>query len=316
MVSVVIPVLNREDTIERCLDSIVRQSYADLDIIIIDDGSTDKTCEICAGYVNRDERIRLLTGSKTGVATARNLGIENAKGEYLTFIDSDDFVDPDYIRLLFESVDGQDFIMSVCNYCEVRGNKRENRVLYNKSEVCTADYIDDFLYNRVQGGLCWGKLYRHDILKTMFEDFSYCEDVLFVFNYLSDNPGIVKIVSKPLYYYYRHENSITGSRKAVYLKDSVSVAENIIKICEERITEHLPAAYSFMADVSHFSYLQISKEKSEEAELLKKSIKKNLSLTRAVVLRNKNAGIKTKGACIASAISYRLLTFLYGFISR
>ena len=100
VVSVIIPVYNAEHYLERCLESIQKQSLRDFELILVDDGSADRSPEICRRYQARDSRVQVLTGENHGAAAARNRGMERACGEYLIFLDSDDYIDKNYFQLL------------------------------------------------------------------------------------------------------------------------------------------------------------------------------------------------------------------------
>ena len=111
-VSVIIPVYNAEQYLKRCLDSVLAQTYQDFEIICIDDGSTDNSGAICDEYAKKDSRIRILRKENGGVSSARNAGLNIAEGEYITFIDSDDYVDTDYMQTLYENLEGADAVAS------------------------------------------------------------------------------------------------------------------------------------------------------------------------------------------------------------
>lgn len=315
MVSVIVPVYNRESTIKKCVESILAQSYRDLEVILVDDGSVDRSGEICDEYAKADNRVKVFHVNNSGVADARNFGIKQSSGDFISFVDSDDYIDKDYINKLYAAIDGDDCIMSFCNYIEVLNNISVPRILYSQNDCKSTKYIDDMLYCRVQGGLVCGKLYRHNLIHDLFEKYKYCEDLYFVFCYVTSNVGRVSIVPEPLYYYVRHENSITCAPKAVNLNDAISVAEKICDDCILRFHEHAKSAQAFVVNNSLFAYLQTAGEKSEDADILRKRVKNLVSKNRSKVVFDNNATIKTKGACLLSSFSYKLLTYIYGFIS-
>ena len=115
MISVVVPIYNSGKYLKRCLDSIVNQSYKDIEIILVDDCSSDDSRKICFEYLKKDFRIKLITNEiNKGVAYCRNIGIKMATGKYISFVDSDDYVEIDYLEYLYSLIDGYD--MSICNY--------------------------------------------------------------------------------------------------------------------------------------------------------------------------------------------------------
>ena len=101
LISIIIPVYNAEKYLKKCLDSVINQTYKNLEIILVDDGSTDKSPEICDKYAEKDSRIIVLHKENGGVSSSRNAGLDIFKGEYLSFVDSDDYVEPDYIEYLY-----------------------------------------------------------------------------------------------------------------------------------------------------------------------------------------------------------------------
>src|SRR4051794_29018143 len=104
MISIIVPVYNTQRYLSRCIDSILKQSYKDLEIILIDDGSTDNSLSVCQEYASRDKRIKVLQKGNGGQGTARNMGLDICKGEYIGFVDSDDYIMPEMYELMLESI--------------------------------------------------------------------------------------------------------------------------------------------------------------------------------------------------------------------
>lgn len=122
-VSVIVPVYNVEKYIRRCVDSILSQTFTDFELLLVDDGSKDKSAVICDGYVTDDHRIRVLHKENGGVSSARNLGIEEAKGEWISFVDADDWIDSDYLENLLKVGRNSDIVISGFQYVLLRGGK-------------------------------------------------------------------------------------------------------------------------------------------------------------------------------------------------
>jgi glycosyltransferase involved in cell wall biosynthesis len=123
MISVIIPCYNSEKYLRECVESVLRQTYADLEIILVEDGSTDATSAICDEYASRDLRVTVLHKKNGGLSDARNAGIRLSKGEYIGFVDSDDWVEPDMFEALYNGLTLNDCDMSVCGFNEVFANK-------------------------------------------------------------------------------------------------------------------------------------------------------------------------------------------------
>ena len=214
-ISVIIPVYNREQTIGRCLDSILNQSYGNWECILVDDGSTDRTGHICEAYVRKDNRLRVYHQENKGVSVSRNKGLEYACGNYITFVDSDDYVHPDYLLKLREAVEGYD--MSIAGLVVRRENKKEHFFMSQSKVICWdscsgEDFVcldETYLLN---GPVC--KLYKHDIIQEKGLRFpveiSYGEDTVFNFLYLQF-VNSVRIVSDCLYYVIKTAGSLSCS---------------------------------------------------------------------------------------------------------
>lgn len=200
-VSVIIPCYNGERTLDRCFKSVLSQTYKDLEILFINDGSIDKTLEIAQRYEAKDSRIRIInTRVNKGVSTARNLGIQESTGEYIQFIDADDEMLPNMIETLLEAIESNHADIAVSNFT---GNPmfftRFTDRLYdltNESDML-AYYQDTFCML-----LPWNKLYKREIITVDFdEEVHFAEDELFNLAVLKDAKRII-CVNKPMYVYH------------------------------------------------------------------------------------------------------------------
>ena len=144
MISIIIPIYNSDKYLLECLNSVINQSFLDFEVLCVNDGSTDRSKDICEQYVRKDKRFRLYNQENAGVSVARNLGIEQAQGEYLCFLDSDDVIAKDFLRNLFDRMQGCD--ASVCDYSnDLRklGKKEKHVLVYEKN-----DLIREFIFGR------------------------------------------------------------------------------------------------------------------------------------------------------------------------
>ena len=217
MVSIIIPAYNAEATIDRCINSVVNQSYGELDIIIVDDGSVDRTLKKCELWKERDKRIRVYHLLNSGVSHARNYGICKAKGEYLAFIDSDDEIEKEYINELFLAIKKNKSDISICGYTDVfKDYKIEHCLSTADFQKLTGNlHYDMFALRRFINSPCM-KLYKKEIIlrNNIFfpEDMTTAEDQYFNYQYF-DNINKVAFINKTGYYYYR-ENSILSFIKS------------------------------------------------------------------------------------------------------
>lgn len=231
--SVVIPIYNAETTLERCLQSVIRQSFKDFEVIMVNDGSTDKSEEICIKYVNRDNRFRYYRQINAGVSVARNYGIDHARGEFITFLDSDDIYYIDYLQsfyMLINKFPGKDHYWCGFKYISssLEQNGREVKHISDEKIVVTDRCKIMSLHEMTLDASPVNKVYRKEILNKyhirMREDISLGEDLIFNFDYLEycENTQII-IYNKMNYGYYCFSENSLNHRYRNDLKEIYSV---------------------------------------------------------------------------------------------
>ena len=211
LISIIIPVYNGSNYIDKIVDALTTQTYKNLDIIFINDGSTDGTME---KIINRltDKRIRLINTSNNGAAAARNRGIVESYGEFIAFVDVDDYVYPNYISYLYELISSTGADISCCNYLKL--NESEKIDIKDSEEIIIKysnhDAMVDFLYRKHITGYPCLKLFKKSILSdiTFPEGISYCEDFIVVMKAIKKS-NYVSYGSRILYLYYQHNESAT-----------------------------------------------------------------------------------------------------------
>ncbi len=215
-ISIIIPVYKVEKQLPRCLNSLRSQTFTDFEAILIDDCSPDNSGTICEEYAKQDARFIVIRAEKNGGASvARNLGLKKAKGEYISFVDSDDYVAPDYLKTLLDTLIENQADISQCGYCEGVDdivpeitNEQVTISEYDKMQVFGALYGngDRYLFSFI----LWNKLYKAEILKGIsFVEGLRCEDVIFISQAVCKASKIVDC-NKTLYYYCRHSDSVMG----------------------------------------------------------------------------------------------------------
>lgn len=213
-VSIIIPVYNTSKYLRQTLDSVLRQTFRDWELIIVDDGSTDDSGSICDEYAGKDQRIKVIHKPNGGVSSARNVGIRAAKGKYITFIDGDDFVESDFLAKMHDGMESHQADIVCCRvvFDSFRGSWRQEA--HDSSVYDRKGAIVQMLRPGTFRGWPWDKLYRKDIIAgrgILFdESLKYCEDEVFVLQYLL---CIDKCVYLPdaLYHYVQNENSANNS---------------------------------------------------------------------------------------------------------
>ena len=218
LISIIVPVYNVEKYLSKCLDSIINQTYKNLEIILIDDGSTDKSGEICDKYKNEDKRIIVIHQLNGGVSAARNTGIGVAKGRYILFIDSDDWIEKDYVSSLFTYA-GDDTIVC-CGYKRIFDDKIIEHSVKKLDELNKVEFLNllqdyelkkhkDFYINPI-GNYLWNKLIPTKILKQVnFPENHLYEDVYVLFKIIKLSNQIV-ILPQCIYNYVSHKDCIVN----------------------------------------------------------------------------------------------------------
>lgn len=220
-VSIVVPVYNSNKYIRKCIESLIDQSYKNIEILLINDGSTDNSDEICKEYKSKDKRIIYVVKEHTGVSDTRNKGIEIATGEYIVFIDSDDFIDNDAIEKLEKNHNKN-------NLTGLKINRRNYKDIYNKNELLT-----EIMQNKILGSCCGYLFLKSNIINLRFDvNTYYMEDTLFLINYLKFIER-VEFIGDAKYYYTANKESITNIISIERSKNNlISILYSLNKINE------------------------------------------------------------------------------------
>jgi len=251
LISIIIPAYNTEDFIERCIRSILAQTYTNLEIICVDDGSTDHTGAILDTLAKEDERIIIIHKKNEGVTQARNIGLQRAKGDYIGFVDSDDYISESMYQELLNAIQTHNTDMATCGYYMQFAN--EVRIAVNQEVVPVASMeIKKFLpyiYERDKykgvAGYIWTRLFKRELLKDkngellvqFKKEYLGADDIVFVAEANIHSKTII-YVDKPLYYYYQRENSIVHDLEKQYNTFYwIKAYEQVIKIYSENQTE-------------------------------------------------------------------------------
>ncbi len=211
-ISVIVPIYKVENYLKKCINSIINQSYRNLEIILVDDGSPDNCGKICDEYAKQDKRIVVIHKENGGLSDARNKGLEIASGDYISFVDSDDWLVNNAYELTMDIMKKNDANIVSFNYTKVYEN--ENQIAYNVKSTRT--YTNENAYKlHIQGqlfpALVWNKLYKKEIIDgLLFEVNKISEDEFFTYKVMSRaiNPTYLNV---PLYYYLQREDSIINT---------------------------------------------------------------------------------------------------------
>ncbi len=236
LVSIVIPMYNCESYIRNCLDSLLDQTYSNIEIIVVDGKSSDASFQIVKNYSQKNKKIRLFSKANIGVSEARNIGLEMATGEYIMFVDADDYVKNDYVTTLVEALEENNADIISSGYLE-KENENTIQVSHKKREIQGIEeyyqfliYLKELKEHTTDVASVWGKLFKKDILENIeFEPFVFSEDALFVFSLMNKNAKLT-VIDYCGYVYVRRKDSLTvksNYSSKQYLMDYLEVTYRI-----------------------------------------------------------------------------------------
>ena len=221
MVSVIVPVYNAEQTLRRCVASILEQQFTDLELLLVDDGSTDASGEICDEFAARDARVTVLHQENAGVSAARNHALDQANGTYLQFLDSDDWITPDATRSLVRAAETHHCDLVIADFYRVGGERRSRKGDIDEDGLLTREeYAAHMMENPADFyyGVLWNKLYRRELVERyqlrMDPDISWCEDFLFNLEYIRRADRFYAL-SVPIYYYVKTRGSLASQSLSI-----------------------------------------------------------------------------------------------------
>lgn len=210
MVSVILPVLNGESTIEMSIKSVLNQTYTDYELLIVDNGSSDHTVAICSRYCKNDNRIKILHCSIPGVVAGRKLGVTNAKGKYLAFIDADDEYKPEMLEIMVQALEKSNADIASCGYEIVYQGRERERCIPLCNGVLDSKHYFEMLFQKGTLGFLWNKLYKSSVWRESDnpDGMEVCEDTYINCSLLRTERTVV-VVPQCLYQYYENPFSVT-----------------------------------------------------------------------------------------------------------
>ena len=230
-ISIIIPIYNVENYLVRCLESVIHQTYDNLEIILVDDGSPDQCGHICDEYKEKDDRIIVIHQKNKGLSEARNAGIEVATGSYVLFVDSDDYIEESMVEHLYNALQENFAQISCCNHIDVYDDGKAVIVGNNKGTVImdSKKALSEFLFGKMVDVVAWNKLY--DI--RLFSDIRFRPNKLFEDHFttylLLDKADVIVHSCEPLYYYCKRKTSIGGSS---FSERTMELKEALDEECE------------------------------------------------------------------------------------
>ena len=265
-VSVIVPVYNGEKSVKRCSDSILNQDYPELELILVDDGSRDRSWDVIQTIASKDSRVKAIHQENGGVSSARNRALAEASGTYVQFADVDDWLPMDSTKLLVRDMEAKAAELAVGDfYRVVDGNVAEKGSIQTGGTLSLRQYADEMMLAPADlyYGVLWNKLYRKDIMERygicMDENINYSEDMIFNLEYLL-HVNTVAILKAPVYYYQYTKGSLVDQN--LNLSSTIKMKKSVIGYYNEffrktfdasAYQERLPVIYGYLLAVSHDS---------------------------------------------------------------
>ena len=332
-VSIIIPVYNIEKYVERCLNSVKRQTYQNFEAIIVDDGSTDSSLSICQNFAKKDARFKVFHQKNLGLSAARNFGIKKATGEFLAFLDGDDEILPEFLKVLADAAESQQAEIAVCGFFEVYPNNKQKLltekaikkeaekvskrgVLAQKKNLEVKTSSEKIVRSGTEATIrllifqnnleivIWNKLYRRELFdRVQFPVGKICEDNLTTYKLLAKAKKVAYI-DRALYKYYRRENSITKKTKQlVFCKMRELAAKEAIALNIDSAELAEAARYSLL--LAYLKYIDFS--------LSGKIEKKYFKIYREKILKEKSEFLKLRFLDRKRKFYIKLLNIFGGF---
>ena len=313
LISVIVPAYNVEKFIGKCIDSILRQSFKDFEVLLIDDGAKDSTPEICDACAKKDSRIKVYHKENGGLSDARNYGIDRMQGKYVTFIDSDDYVDSGYFEYLYGLItQEEDIQIAICGKKSVREDENASPDPETFHEIITGERaVQKMLCGHGSGHSAWGKLYSANLWKTVrypkgkiYEDYATTYRVMALVDKAAWG-------NAAMYFYVQHIESIMHqkcSRRSLSLVDIADEeTEFIVKkwpaLKQEALARKVTSALKCLQNILN--------AKNEEFDDYKQKIVEDVRRHKGELLASKKVALKTKIKIIALLLGERTFGFIY-----
>lgn len=318
LISVIIPVYNAEKYLNKCINSILLQTYKNIEILLVNDGSTDNSQEVCEEFRNKDRRVKVIYKENGGASDARNVGIKNSNGKYITFVDSDDTVEENYIEYLYNLLENYSTNMSIAAYSVISNEKSINIGKGYKEELLDVkECLDRLLCEKGFTVSPCSKLYD----KSLFDDIEYPKGKLF-----EDNETTYRLImkchkiaygNKSIYNYYKRENSAMTSEFNMKKMDLIELSDKMCDNIESKYPE-LKCSTDKKRVTARFSILRqiLVGKLDNEQKIVVKEIKKYIKSSKWQILKNPKIDKRDKIALISLMFGNGFFAFAWNVYSK
>lgn len=329
LISVIIPIYNVEKYLSRCIDSVLNQTYKELEIILIDDGTKDNSGKLAEEYSQKDKRVKVIHKDNEGLGLTRNVGIENSNGKYIAFVDSDDYIEIDMYEKMYNNIKEYNLDACVCDFKRLNKNNslinncaRTKDKIYNKNEIIN-EILPSICGSKKFGiliGSAWSVLYKKEIIENsnirfLNERDYVSEDLIFNLNYFSKCDKI-KLLAEDFYVYCENIESLTKTYNPSKIKKFV----NLYNVMKKQIQYNFEECY-FGLDTLYIENMRVSiiqeVRNNQDRNNVRKNIKKicNDKLLCDILSRYNFKYLTVKQRIFTILVKYKMV-FLLKIISK
>lgn len=304
-ISIIVPVYNVEIYLEKCIESILSQTFKDFELILVDDGSNDNSAKICDEYSKKDRRIKVVHKKNGGLSSARNIGLDLAKGEYIGFVDSDDFISPNMFSELYNTIRKSNSDLAICNFLRIKGDELDFNT-YKELDIIEEfeglEILNQLYESRgVQFVVAWNKLYKKELFNELrYEVGKLCEDEYIIHRILYRCKKVV-YSNKIMYYYTQRENSITSTISSKRIIDASEALEDRINFFKEMRCFSL-----YKKAVNAYIHFLIPVRKKAPDLQTKSVLSTSIRKCIFIILKNNKFSLKEKLYTIVLAVNCKL----------
>ena len=315
LISVIVPCYNVEQYLPKCVDSILAQTYRNLEVILVDDGSPDRCGDICDKYAEKDARVKVIHKANGGVSDARNAALDMMQGEWFTCIDSDDYVSPTYVETLYGLTQKYHCKMAVVSWLDYKPNEVPHPSNRGNDErlLSSDDAIADMFYQHSCDVAPWGKIYK----SSLFDDIRYPKNVIYedlqtTFKPMAKCKEGVAFTNRQEYFYLLRPTSYEGSTFSEMKMDSAINVFNVMRSYDNIFVGGVKSALESKLCSFCFHLVLKMPEGYERGEMLYDYIRK----VRWSVLLNNKARLKNRLACASSYLGFKVTKALFSLVDR
>ena len=312
LISIIVPIYKVEKYLNKCIESILNQTYSNLEIILIDDGSPDKSRDICDFYKNKDSRVKVIHKKNEGVSKARNIGLDISKGKYIMFVDSDDYIDKSMVKDLYKLITEQSADVAIGGVIDIDENNNQINMSKKKATftINQLEAIKELLDEKYFNSVCWGKLYKSNLWenKRFSKDSKIAEDLEILYEVFERVQKVVVNTEKCYYYYTIRQNSVTHQEYNEEWKKAIEICRNIKEKTEKKYPKMLESAIKKYLNINIQCIQLIVKHSTDKSEMEK--LKKNVQPYFWKYLKNKKVMKKMKIKLIIIFVCPQILKFI------